>query len=171
MTLGVDDISARFAVMWRNFSADANGLRIETAFDEIPFTLQAAMLPAVITFPGGATYNYDQYGETIVGETRTYRAVLHVATMGNEETGKPGVEQYIQRVRNYFAARPGMEDDTQAQPRTVVAMCRLINDEGYIFAQYPIGGLDRNGQPMLGFFHAVAFNFEVETIYQITYKD
>lgn len=171
MTLGVDEISARFAVMWRNFSADANGLRIETAFDEIPFTLQAAMLPAVITFPGNATYSRDAYGEDTLQEIRTYRCVVHVATMGNEQTGKPNVERYISRARHYFAARPGMEDDTQSNPRTVTTQIELLNDEGHIFAQYPIGGLDTSGQPLLGYFHATALNFQVETIHLITYKD
>lgn len=170
-SLGVDDITARFAVVWRNFSADAAGQHIEHAYDEIPRILSPAVLPCVITFPGQSTYNRDNYGEAME-ETRPYRCVLFIAsaTLGNLETGKAGVEPYITPALNYFAARPGLEDDTDTLPRNVVLDMEILNDEGYIISEYPIG-IDGNNQPVLGLFHGTAFNFEVKTVHQITYKD
>jgi hypothetical protein len=171
-SLTVSQVSARFATMWANFSNDDNGLRIENAFPAIPRILNAALLPAVIPFPGNGVYTRDRYGEAIIGETRSYRCVLYVssATMGNIQTGQTDVEGYFTPVRNYFAARPGMEDDTESAPKTVVAKLDILNDEGYIMAEYPIG-INDTGQFTLGLFHAIAFNFEVHTFDTVTYKD
>lgn len=170
-SLGVDDITARFATLWRNFSNDANGKHIEMAFDEIPRLLLPALLPAVITFPGNGIEDYD-YGETIIEETCSYRCVVFVSsvTLGNEQTGKAGVEPYITPAITYFAARPGLEDDTASAPQNIVGRSRVLNHEGYIISEYPIGS-DDSGRPILGLFHSTAFNFEVKTVNKITYKD
>lgn len=156
--------------VWKNFGSDANGRRIQTAFPNIPRTVQPAQLPAVIIFPGAATYDYDEYGENIVSETRKYRSLLLVssALLGNEQTGEENVEPYFSRVRDYFAARPGLEDDTENEPHTVVVECHIVGDSGYVKAEYPTGTGIEVG---MGLFHAIEFNFEVEEVANITYKD
>lgn len=160
----------RFAIVWQNFSADANGQRIETAFKTIPRIVSPAQLPCVIIFPREATYNYDDYGENIVSETRKYEAQLMVssALLGNEQTGEVIVEPYFSAVRDYFAARPGLEDDTETQPRTVVEECHITGDSGYVKAEYPTGSGSDVG---MGIFHAIIFTFEVIEIASITFKD
>lgn len=163
---------ARIALMWRNFATES-GLRIEKAHDRIPRIIQPAELPGVMIFPSPATYNYDQYGEQVVSETRQYRSMLCVsaASLGNIETGQDFVENYFTPVRDYFAARPGLEDDTAADTpgnrQTVVARARLISDGGYILFEWPSAA--SGGSPAL--FHAIEFIHEVEELAHIEYQD
>lgn len=164
---------ARLATMWRNFATES-GLRIETAFDNIPRVIYPAQAPFVVIIPGEGRYNYDQYGEQVVSETRQYRCVLGVsiATLGNLETGQDVIEPYFSAVRDYFAARPGLEDDTATDVpgnrQTVVAKARILSDSGYFIFAYPSGLSDTEGE---GLFHAVEFLYEVEEIAHIQYED
>ncbi len=168
--MSVATTMTRMATVWKNYSLDANGQHIETAFDRIPRLIYPANLPAVLIFPGPATYNYDDYGENIVTETRSYRCVIAASqvTLGNMETGEVRVEAFFDSVRDYFAARPGLEDDNASEPQDIVHKARIGNDSGYFIFEYPAGLADSEG---LGLFHAVDFTFEVIELASITYKD
>lgn len=168
--MSVATTMTRFATVWKNYSLDSAGQHIEMVFDRIPRLLYPAHLPAVLVFPGAGTYNYDQYGENIVAETRSYRCVIAVsqATLGNMETGEIMVEPYFDSVRDYFVARPGLEDDNASEPQDIVCQARPTGDSGYFIFEYPAGLADGEG---LGLFHAVDFTFEVKELASITYKD
>lgn len=168
--MSVTTTIARFVQVWKNFSSDVNGRRVETAFVNIPRVVYPAQLPCVIIFPRAAQYNYDEYGENIVSETRQYECQLMIssALLGNEQTGEEAVEPYFSLVRDYFAARPGLEDDTASEPQDVVMECHITGDSGYVQAEYPTGqGTDVG----MGKFHAIIFTFEVIEIASITFKD
>lgn len=167
--MSVSSVKTLFATVWQNFSADAtNGLHLETVFNRTPRLIHPAHLPCVAIFEGPATYNYDQYGESIVSETRSYRCVVCVslATLGNQETGEVGVEPFFGKVKAYFAARPGLEDDNASLPRTIVARARIAGDGGYVLFEYPSGS-----ETLTDLYHAAEFNFDVLDLDPINYKD
>ena len=168
--MSVTTTMTRFATVWQNYSDDANGQRIEKTFDRIPRQIFPAHLPCVVIFPGAATYDKDQYGEQMVKETRQYKCVVavSVATFGNMETGETLVEPYFDTVRDYFAARPGLEDDNAVQPQDRVMMSDIQGDGGYFIFEYPSGNGEGSG---LGIFHAVEFSFEIQELVKNTYKD
>lgn len=162
----VSFVVARFATVWGNFSTDADGAHIETAFPRMPRNLIPAHLPAVITSPSRATHDYETWGSGARLETRRYRCVvvIQLALSGNDEIGEVGVETYLDKVPDYFAARPGLKDDSASEPQNRVHLAQLVEDGGYILFEYPSGS-------QLKLFHAAEFFFDVQEINQITYKD
>lgn len=166
--MSVTSTMTRLATVWQNFSVDDNGQHIETVFKRIPRVIFPAHLPCVLIFPRPATYDYDPYGENIIAETRIYRCVVCAsqATLGNMETGETFVENFFDKVRDYFAARPGLEDDNAAEPQDVVCQSRPLGDGGYFIFEYP-----SSSDAGTDFFHATDFQFEVKELVSIIYKD
>ena len=178
--MSVETTSARIAQMWRNLSADTSysNIHIEKVFDSIPLVVLTAHLPAVIIFPGEATYDYEEFGEDMIAETRAYRSVLLLASAvaaNYEEVGQLQLAPYFAAAKAYFAARPGLEDDSQADTpgnrQDVVYEAHITGDRGYVPFQWA-NGSDPNGPGGgLGLFHAVEFTHTTTEIDSITYQD
>lgn len=176
--MSIETVTTRLALMWRNFSTANPTLRIEKAFDELPLILTTNMLPAVLIFPRRATYDFGEFGEEIESETRDYGSVLCVAkaaATNTTELGQVKLMPYIRAVTTYFAARPGLEDDTHVDEpgnrQDVVYRARFTGDTGYLPFQWADGSDPRGPTGGLGIFHAVEFTHEVEEIIAITYVD
>lgn len=134
--MSVQTTRARLAAMYALVTG------ITKAFPDIPRVVQDAELPAVVIWPGEATYDTDSGGDNDVLETRTYQAFLLVQNLqlGTENQAQIAVDPFIDRIRDYFLARPGLELTGASPPQMVVDNATLLRDSGYIVQNY--GGVD-----------------------------
>ncbi len=112
---------------------------ITVAFPSIPRVVQDAELPAVVVFPGEATYDVDTFGDNDVVETRLYRVLFLIqkAAYGTEDQAQVAIEPFFNTIRDYFLARPGLELTGATLPQTVVYNSTMIGDSGYQIIGYP----------------------------------
>ena len=121
---------------------------------------------ALVIVPSEATYDLDADGDQTIRETRTY--LLYVFTenmrLGTETQAQINVAPYFSRVRDYFAARPGLELDTAADPQDVVYEARLLGDRGFQAIPYPGG----ENSPV---YAGIEFRLQVIEVADISYQD
>lgn len=112
---------------------------IQTAFASIPRVVQDAELPAVVIFPGEATYDVDTFGDNDVVETRLYRILFLIqkAAYGTETQAQVAIEPFFNTIRDYFLARPGLELTGATLPQVVVYDSVMLGDSGYQIIGYP----------------------------------
>lgn len=117
---------------------------VQTAFTNIPRELQDAQLPAFVVFPGPATYDRDTLGESMLLIVREYNLILYVnnAQFGTEGQTQIEVDPFFDAVWTYFAARPGLELDSEGPTGQSVSeyIAILLSDGGLQVGPYPIGG-------------------------------
>lgn len=156
--MSVTTTTTRIAAMWRNVEG------ITKAFTDIPRVLLPVELPAVVIFPGAATYDTDAEGDNDVLETRVYQMNLYVekAAFGTENQAQIKVNPFFDRVRDYFLARPGLELDDATLPQDVVYTARITGDSGFQIFEYPPGG-DQ--------YAAISFTLQVQEWAAVAYQD
>lgn len=130
-----------------------------SALPYTPRAIQDAQLPVVLIETGAAQYDIVSYSEEMVAENRVYRLRLYVfkATLGTPGLSEETVRPYIDVIRDYFLARPGLELDTDVPPKGIVARAVLQSDTGVVVLQY--------GEPFVG----VEFQLSVTEIKTIGY--
>lgn len=144
-----------------------NGVR--TAFTNIPRVLQDAQLPAFVIFPGPATFDTYEEGQDIVKETRLYRLTLYVQNAAFGTTGdlEINTDPFFTSVRDFFLARPGLELDTDPNPKIPSAFnAKLLGDGGYQIGPYPLTG----GAGTTDYIQ-IAWQLQVIELAQINYAD
>lgn len=143
---------------------------IQTAFTQIPRMVQDAQLPAMVIIPGPATYDYAVESAQILTETRVYQLVLLVqnAAFGTSGDDQLQADPFFNAVRDYFAARPGLELDTQAEPRIPAVLdAKLLGDGGLGIGPYPLGG----GGPDTPNYVQIRWQLQVRELAPIYYRD
>lgn len=155
----VEIVTARLAAMGALITG------VTTSFANIPRVLQDVELPALVVYPGAATYEYGPQGSDTVQETRAYDLTLYIArtAFGTETQGQVAVAPFFDRIRAYFAARPGLELDGAAEPRVRVYNALLTNDSGLQVIEYPAESGDT--------YFAISARVEVTELHDITYQD
>lgn len=157
----------RLAAMW----GEINGVR--THFNNIPRRLQDAQLPASVVFPGRATHAYGPSSdntEEFITETRVYRMVLYIsnAQLGTSGQGEIDADPFFDSVLSHFAARPGLELDSEgAQQSVSVLDAALLTDGGLQVGPYPLG----NGAEPSPEYIQIAWDMQVTELIEIHYED
>ena len=142
---------------------------VQTGFTNIPRTLKDAQLPAFVIFPGPASFDNYAEGQDIVQETRTYRLTLYVqnAAFGTEGSIEIDTDPFFTSVRDYFLARPGLELDTDPNPKIpAVFNAKLLGDGGFQIGPYPLTG----GQGATDYIQ-ITWQLQVVELAQIDYAD
>jgi len=136
---------------------------ITTAFPSIPRVVQDAELPAVVIFPGEATYDVDTFGDNDVVETRLYRILFLIqkAAYGTEDQAQVAIEPFFNTIRDYFLARPGLELTGAMLPQTVVYNATMLGDSGYQIIGYPQGSD----------YAAIEYRLQVVEFAEVNYAD
>lgn len=129
--MGVFEVRDRLAAI----GAEIEGVR--KAFSFIPRVLQHAELPAFIAFASEAQY---AVGSDTVQEQRVWRCVVFVDEIGDGIEGS--VEEtaylYIDRLRDTFAGRPGLE--TLSDPDGLATFNAIpVGDSAVTILEYPQG--------------------------------
>lgn len=122
--------------------AQLNGLitGVNVSFERPPRALQRSSLPASVIRIGQATYDYVTYGETIVAESRIYTLEYYIAELsqGEEAAAEEAVTVFLDRVRDFYSPRWGLEVGVNDPDDQVVQSARLQGDSGAIEAlAYP----------------------------------
>lgn len=152
---------ARMKEMWQLIPG------VVTAYKSIPRVILPAECPAVVFFPGEATFDLTTYGDNDGMETRVYRPTLFIrpAFMGIEEQVQEEVEPFFDRVRDYLLARPGLEIDGETEPGEAVYDAALLGEGGYQVIPYPSSANEVTD------FAAIEWRHQVKEIFGITYRD
>lgn len=137
---------------------------VRTAFQQIPRIISNAQVPAVVVFPGEATYDTTTLGEQMVLEVRIYRIVLFYAeaAFGTQGQQQIGIEPLFTRIRDYFLARPGLSLPTEDR---VIYDATMQGDAGFQIVDYP-SGTDKTTS-----FAAIEFRLECREVSKILYQD
>jgi hypothetical protein len=150
------DIRERLAAMQRNITG------ITKAFDLIPRTVQPTELPCFINLVGASNYDLQTYGRQMVKDNRQYRMLLLVKETGDDI--ESGAEEacyiFLDRVRDYFLARPGLELTGENPPGLAAVDALLLGDSGVQRITYAAKA-----------YAGVEFRILIPTLYQINYKD
>lgn len=154
--MSVQTTRARLAAMYALVTG------VTKAFPDIPRAVQDAELPAVVIWPGEATYDTDGMGDNEVLETRIYQGIVLVQNvqLGTENQGQIVLDPFIDRIADYFLGRPGLELTGASPPQVVVDEAKVPRDSGHIIQNY--GGVD---------YHAVIFYHEIKEVRVVTYQD
>lgn len=117
---------------------------VVTFFEQIPYVLQDAQLPALVVFPGAATYDSKiEYGEQIDVDIRVYEMVLYIskALFGTQGQLQLEADPYFSSFRDAFNARPGLELPSQGANQTYsVLQTAMLGDGGLQVGPYPLAG-------------------------------
>lgn len=153
--MSMSEVRERLAEQFEQISG------VNTAHRRVPRTLQRAELPSVVIHASRASYDLRAYGEQIVRDDRIYEAVLYVAETGDgtEGDGEEACEPFIDRVRDYFLARTGMELNGAD---AFVEDIAIIGDGGVTTRPYPQGGTT--------LYYAIPFQFRVWELHQVNYE-
>ena len=129
---------------------------VKKTFAQAPHSLSAADLPAFVNFTGAATHDWRAGGSEVDIETRTYLLRLYVKPVGDGMAGEGErvCEPFFAGVRDYLAARPGLERLTGVQLAT------LVGDGGVQVFQY--GGLQ---------FYGIEFRLQVTELVEVVYVE
>lgn len=129
--MAVDEVKTRLAAMQRNITG------VNKVFDHYPRALTGA-LPAFTTRSGPATYDMQSFGEGILAEQRVYYMQLWVREIGTgtEYAAEDDTEPYIDLVKAYFAARPGLELTSASLSRGIDFDAELLGDNGVEVREY-----------------------------------
>ena len=114
---------------------------IRTSFTNIPRQVQDAQLPAMLVLPGPATFDIQTESSQIVMETRNYQLILLVqnAAFGTSGDLELQCDPFFAAVRDYFMARPGLELDTQGDPKIPTVLdAKLLGDGGLSVGSFPL---------------------------------
>lgn len=144
---------------------------IRTAFVNIPRKLLKAQLPATVVFPGRATHSKSSLGEQMIDETRIYKIVLYVdeAAFGSEGQTELETDPFFDSVLQHFAARPGLELDSEgAQQSVSVLNAQLSADGGLVVGPYPFPSAGPEPSPD---YVQIQWDLQVEDIVEINYED
>lgn len=130
--MSIADVRERLAEM----AANIPGIR--RAYARAPRTLQPAHLPCCLVFPSSANYTVRALGAKMREERRIYALRTYVGELldGTEFEVEKKAETFIQRITDYFAARPGLELETMAHPRGLVYDASVIGDRGISVQSY-----------------------------------
>lgn len=156
---GVTGATLRLAALWREIEG------IRTAFDTIPRVIQPAQCPAVIIFPGEATYDLSTQGEQAVRDDRIYRMVLFYApaAFGTATQQQTNLTPFLDTVRDFFVGRPGLA--LAGQPRNVIGTSQTQGDSGYQVIDYATG--EKEAQEFAG----SEFRIRIQLWVPVTYYD
>jgi hypothetical protein len=152
----------RIVNMWSNVTG------VRTWFYQIPRKLLDAQLPAVVVFPGAATYDTDIEGEQIVIDTRLYEMCLYIerASLDTEGQGEINADPFFDAVRDYFLARPGLELDSEGAHQSESQFdSALLGDSGLSVGPYPLSGQDSPN------YIQIRFRLQVKELAAVTYHD
>lgn len=154
----VQETTERIATLCGNIEG------VRTAFTQIPRIISNAQVPAVVIFPGEATYDVTTMGEQMVLEPRIYRIVLFYAeaAFGTQGQSQIGIEPMFTRIRDYFLARPGLSLPDDA---SVIYDATMQGDSGFQLIDYA------SGQDKLTQWAAIEFRLEVREVSPILYQD
>lgn len=157
----------RIAAMWGGISG------ISTAFPTIPRALQDAQLPASVVFPGAASHNRNTDNASdnqTIEDIRIYKMVLYIenAAFGTEGELVVDADPYFDAVLNHFAARPGLELDSQFPNQAEsVFDAVLLRDNGLQVGPYPLGA---QGRPAHDYIQ-IQWDLQVTELINIVYED
>ena len=138
---------------------------VKTAFEQIPRIISNAQVPAIVIFPGEATYDVTTLGEQSVLEDRIYRIVLFYAeaAFGTQGQQQIGIEPMFTRIRDYFLARPGLS--LSGDNTNVIYDATMQGDAGFQIVDYP-SGTDKTTS-----FAAIEFRLSCRETARILYQD
>lgn len=156
--MGISIIRERLAAM----SKQVKG--VKTAKVRFPRTIQNAELPCMIVASGPAEYSRRKGEQTRV-EERRFTLTLYVAnvTDGIEAKAEEAAEAFLERIADYFDARPGLELGTQATPAAIVDDAQMMGDSGLRVIAYPEGSATK--------YMTVSFTLRVRQQFLVRYKD
>lgn len=143
---------------------------VVTPFTNIPRVLQDAQLPASVVFNGAATYDKHKFGNDMVEETRIYQLMLFVQNAAYGTTGSLQIDcdPFFEAVRNYFLARPGLELDSDPNPKIPSAFdAELLGDGGFSVGPYPLNASESDATKYV----QIRWQLQVKEIAQIDYAD
>lgn len=125
-------------VLTRARIAALNGMieGVTTSFERVPRALQRSELPASVIRLGQATYDYAAHGETIVAENRIYNLEFYIMELaqGMEGEAEEAVTVFLDRVRDFYSGRFGLELSLNNPDTAIVYSARLQGDSGAIDA-------------------------------------
>jgi hypothetical protein len=149
-------VAERLATHYRSIA----GIKLATHL--FPRVLLAASLPQVIVFYGPGSIELQ--GSGLALEQRDYRAVLfvEVAQFGGQHQAFNAALPFLERVRDYFLARPQLDVD---QGDDVSLNHRFLGDSGITITGYPASATE-DAQ-----FVAVTFNHRVQRLIGFEYQD
>lgn len=144
--------TTRLAAMYELIPGIKHGLAY------VPRILTPEMLPAVIIFPGEATYDVPIAGETNVLVTRLHRATLFydLAAFGTESQSETGLIALVDSIALYFLGRPQLELDTQSEPKEIVFRAQLLRDSGFTVLNYATASDTEKSFATWTFYHSVS---------------
>lgn len=130
--MGVYEVRDQLAAI----GAEIEGVR--KSFNFVPRALQHAELPAFVSFASEA--QYDKGSDTLV-EQRVWRCVVFVDVIGDgtEGQGEEAAYPFIDRLRDGFAGRPGLETNAQDGAGLSVFNAVPLGDSGVRTLEYPVG--------------------------------
>lgn len=143
---------------------------VVTAFTNIPRVLQDAQLPAFVIWPGAATYDKVTEGEQVLKEIRNYQLILFVQNAAFGTTGdlELQADPFFTSVRDYILARPGLELDTDPNPKIpAVLNAKLLGDGGLQIGSYPLNASGPDATQYI----QIRWQLQVEELVQIDYAD
>jgi hypothetical protein len=135
--MSVETTRPRIIAMWKQVTG------VGKVYDNIPRVIQQAHFPAVIVFPG--EMDLSQLSSDMNEDDRIYRSwlILDEFGLGTESQAELNADPWFSRVRDHFAARPGLELDNVAVadlPQDLVFNSSFEGDSG--FSIRPYGGKD-----------------------------
>jgi hypothetical protein len=156
--MGVSEVRVRLAGMAKLISG------VRTVKSRFPRTIQPSELPCVIIGVGEADYGRRK-GESIREEVRRYTLTIYVAelTQKIEAKAEEEAEAFLERIADYFDARPGLELSTDRTPAAIAYDAELMGDSGIVAESYPPGS-DK-------VYLAITYQIRVRQLYPIRYRD
>jgi len=129
--MAVDQIKKRLAAMQSNI----NG--VVKAYPQMPKKHNGSF-PIFTNHAGPATYDLRTFGEQAMLRPRTYIMRLWVKQVGldTEYAPEEDAEPWFDIVAQYFAARPGLELETEDAPSGIEFDAELVGDSGIQLRQW-----------------------------------
>lgn len=133
---------------------------VTKATAKVPRTLLDAQLPCVVVFPRASQIT--RSGSGLLSETRDYGCVLFIekALFGTAQQGYVKANPFYDRVRDYFMARPGLDNPDDPD---VVFDAEFLGDNGLEVNNFPPGSPD--------VYFAIEFRHRVNELAEVNYED
>jgi hypothetical protein len=132
VTLTLDDIKSRLALIQEQIEG------VRRAYTYGPDTLPPGDLPLFVTFIGPAQDDWKNWGADYDMETRQFLMRLYVMEEGAGITGESerNVTPFLERVRDMFAARPGLGTGVVGTQLAGVMEAQFMGDKGISILPY-----------------------------------
>lgn len=129
--MAITEVRERIAEMARHIEG------VKTVHARYPRTLQRAELPCMVVVAENASYD-NSLGNKIRVVTRRIILRLYVseATENIDQRQELLAEAFIDRIADYFSARPGLEDDNLPDPSAIVQTSEVTGDGGISLTRY-----------------------------------